>query len=906
VRQKNKHTHANELGLESCGTEPSAALVGFSKGTKLKAKEREKESRVKEKEKEGQRGRREKKGRERFRPIFGESLCSRHAKPPVEGKEPPPARTQRYFFWFEPPLLLSRERQRPMDSLIPVINKLHDAFAVVEGNMPIDLPQIVVVGSQSSGKSSVLENIVGRDFLPRGSGIVTRRPLILQLVHRERPAGKSAPSSGLEDPEDEWGEFLHQAGRKYSNFHEIRDEIARETDRVTGENKGISSVPINLKIYSPNVLNLTLVDLPGITKVPVGDQPPDIEARIREMIMMFVERANTIILAVTSANTDLANSDSLQLARAVDPEGTRTLGVITKLDLMDRGTDALDMLMGRVIPLQLGFVGVVNRSQLDIDQKKPIGESLRAERDFFNTHPIYGRISQRCGTQFLSTTLNKLLMGHIHNTLPELKVKLAAMIQDYENELKSYGAEDEGLNKGALLLQMMSQFSSNFTRMIDGTLDEKVDGNAAPHNRLLDRSELYGGARINYIYTEIFAKHLENLQPLDGLSRVDIRTAIGNATGPRAALFVPMQAFEQLVRRQLERLWEPALQCVDLVYDELVKIVGILGSDLQRYTRLQEAVVEASTRLLQRCRAPAKDSIENFNRMQANFINTSHPDFDVDAVIAGVMQRRAQREAEAQAQQQSQQQQQMMQQSQGRANQPGSRAAQPEGASGASGASSAQRAGMFDRWFGDNKQGESGRGRNDAAGDAVTLSQPPERLRVEDIPKQGEFEIELLEALLDAYFTIVRKSIQDTIPKAVMLLMVDSVKTALHNELIQEIYRESNFDTLLGENPDIVMKREQCKSMLKLLRGAKDILLEVREVSALPVGTRRVTPAARGSSSSSRAEKESRRGTSSLSGQGASYRSSSGSSGASAARGSRESRSSRSAASSRGEQPGRR
>ncbi|KAL0164117.1 hypothetical protein M9458_039870, partial [Cirrhinus mrigala] len=115
-------------------------------------------------------------------------------------------------------------------------------------------------------------------------------------------------------------EFLHCKGKKFTDFDDVRREIEAETDRVTGTNKGISSIPINLRVYSPNVLNLTLIDLPGITKVPVGDQPPDIEYQIRDMIMQFICRENCLILAVTPANMDLANSDALKLAKDVDPQ----------------------------------------------------------------------------------------------------------------------------------------------------------------------------------------------------------------------------------------------------------------------------------------------------------------------------------------------------------------------------------------------------------------------------------------------------------------------------------------------------------------------------------------------------------------------------------------------------------
>jgi dynamin 1-like protein len=134
--------------------------------------------------------------------------------------------------------------------------------------------------------------------------------------------------------EDEWGEFLHKPGEKFFDFNKIREEIVRDTEAKTGRNAGLSPLPINLRIFSPNVLTLTLVDLPGLTKVPVGDQPRDIERQIREMILKYITRPNAIILAVTSANTDLANSDGLKMAREVDPEGTRTIGVLTKVDLM--------------------------------------------------------------------------------------------------------------------------------------------------------------------------------------------------------------------------------------------------------------------------------------------------------------------------------------------------------------------------------------------------------------------------------------------------------------------------------------------------------------------------------------------------------------------------------------------
>ena len=212
-------------------------------------------------------------------------------------------------------------------SLVPLIQKVQEALGTVKQlNLAqmVDLPQIVVIGSQSAGKSSVLESIVGHEFLPRAAGICTRRPLVLHLYTSE----------------ETYGEFSNTPGEKFTDFGAIKDGIEAETARVAGSNLGISPHSIALKVYSPHVLNLTLVDTPGVTKVPVGDQPKNIEVEIRNMILQFIERPTCLILALTAANTDLANSDALKLAREVDPDGHRTIGVLTKLDLMDAGTHA--------------------------------------------------------------------------------------------------------------------------------------------------------------------------------------------------------------------------------------------------------------------------------------------------------------------------------------------------------------------------------------------------------------------------------------------------------------------------------------------------------------------------------------------------------------------------------------
>ena len=260
---------------------------------------------------------------------------------------------------------------------------------------------------------------------------------------------------------------------------------------------------------------------------------------------------------------DLANSESLKLARQVDPQGRRTIGVLTKLDLMDAGTNALDILTGRVYPLKLGFIGVVNRSQQDINSSKSLQDALSSESDYFTSHPAYRNISHKCGTRYLARTLNQVLMNHIRDKLPDMKARLNTLMGQTQQELASFGDAavfGDANAQGALVLRIMTQFARDFIASIEGT---SLD---------ISTKELCGGARIYYIFNDVFGHALESIDATSGLDAQDIRTAIRNSTGPRPSLFVPEVAFELLVKPQIKLLESPSLRCVELVYEELVRI----------------------------------------------------------------------------------------------------------------------------------------------------------------------------------------------------------------------------------------------------------------------------------------------------------------------------------------------
>ncbi|XP_013701743.2 dynamin-related protein 3A-like isoform X2 [Brassica napus] len=723
-------------------------------------------------------------------------------------------------------------------SVIPIVNKLQDIFAQLGSQSSIELPQVAVVGSQSSGKSSVLEALVGRDFLPRGNDICTRRPLVLQLLQT-----KSKSNGGSDD---EWGEFLHLPNnRRIYDFSEIRREIEAETNRLAGDNKGVSAKQIRLKIHSPNVLDITLVDLPGITKVPVGDQPTDIEAQIRTMILSYIKQPSCLILAVTPANSDLANSDALQVARAADPDGHRTIGVITKLDIMDKGTDASNLLLGKIVPLRLGYVGVVNRCQEDIMLNRSVKEALSAEEKFFRSRPAYHGLVDRLGIPQLAKKLNQILVQHIKVLLPDLKSRISNALVATAKEHQSYGeiTESKG-GQGAVLLNFLSKYCEAYSSLLEGKGEE------------MSTSELSGGARIHYIFQSIFVKSLEEVDPCEDLTDDDIRTAIQNATGPRSALFVPDVPFQVLVKRQISRLLDPSLQCARFIFDELVKISHkCMMNELQRFPVLRKRMDEVIGDFLRNGLEPSEAMIGDIIDMEMDYINTSHPNFigGTKAVEEAMQHVKSSRiphsvsrpkdTAEPDRTSSSSASQVKSRSFLGRqangivADQGVVSADSEKAAPSANGSDS--RWGLPSIFRGSDsravtKENFLNKPFSEAVEDMsqnlsmIYLKEPPTVLRPSEThSEQQAVEIQITKLLLKSYYDIVRKNIEDSVPKAIMHFLVNHTKRELHNVFIRKLYRENLFEEMLQETDEIAVKRKRTQATLHVLQQAYRTLDEL-------------------------------------------------------------------------------
>jgi GTP-binding protein EngB required for normal cell division len=491
---------------------------------------------------------------------------------------------------------------KKLRKLITLIDQLRDC-GVQEY---IKLPRIASLGTQSSGKSSVLESIVGLDFLPRGDGVVTRRPLELRLCHINHG--------------EPYAYFEERKGVKFTDFNKVRETIELLTDEVCKEEKNIVDKPIVLNVYSQTCPDLTLIDLPGVTRVPVGKQPKNIEEITKNMAKRYCEDPLTIILCVIAANSDIATSDGLKMAKEIDVGGTRTLGVLTKLDIMDQGTDAKKALMNEEIPLKLGYVGVKNRSKQDLVDKIPMQEAFKKEKTFFQNHPVYKRMGPGYyGTDVLIQKLTKILFRVIREHLPSIIKSINDNIKKCEEELALLGtpmpADDAG--KLSLMWNMLNEFCDIYRNVLSGKYDEKR----------LSFLKDEGGYRIKILFKNLLEKFTKDYRCTKGYTDKDIDTALTVHEGNSIPGFPSVDAFWFLLRPQLNLLKEPIQDCFSNSFGYLDTLASkILEKTFARFPQMVDDMGEIINRYLNEEKDKCKYLVDAILESEINYLFTN--DFD--------------------------------------------------------------------------------------------------------------------------------------------------------------------------------------------------------------------------------------------------------------------------------------
>jgi len=482
--------------------------------------------------------------------------------------------------------------------LINLIDQLRDCGV----NEYIKLPRICSLGTQSSGKSSVLESIVGLDFLPRGDGVVTRRPLELRLCHINHG--------------EPWAVFEEVKGEKFTDFNKVRETIESLTDKVCVGEKNIVDQPIVLNVYSQTCPDLTLVDLPGVTRVPVGKQPKNIEEITKNMAKRYVSDPLTIILCVIAANSDIATSDGLKLAKEIDTEGIRTIGVLTKLDIMDSGTDARKALLNEEIPLKLGYVGVKNRSKQDLVNKLPMSEMVKKEREFFRNHPVYKNMPQGyLGTNVLIQKLTKIYFKIIRENLPRIIRAINDRMKTAEEELASLGnpmpIDDAG--KMSLLWTMLNEYCEIFRNVLKGKYNKRV--------QFLKEE---GGYKIKILYKKLLEDYTGDYKATAGYTDENINYALTIHEGDSIPGFPSVDAFTYLLKPQLEKLKEPIEECFTEVYQYIEFLSGkILERTFARFPQIINDMGDFINNFLIEVRDKTKYLVDSVVDMEINYLFTN-------------------------------------------------------------------------------------------------------------------------------------------------------------------------------------------------------------------------------------------------------------------------------------------
>jgi dynamin 1-like protein len=482
------------------------------------------------------------------------------------------------YTWFSGDKNTSGIKQLSDNQILHIANDINGLFSetnLVETKPELSLPKLVVIGTQSSGKSSVLNSIMAMDILPTGKNMVTRTPLDIRLHKLD--------SNDYKDGWVEFGNYTQDGWiieKKVSiqspiptdnEIKTIRNFISKKTVEVAGEGMNISHTPIIINIYSPTVPNLSLVDLPGLTMLACLDkgQPPDIKERIEELVISYIKQEKTIVLAVMQARSDLETDIGLALIKKHDMLGSnRIVGVLTKPDLMNHETHIGEYLTNNIsknLMLTYGYYVVKNRGgdQIKVD----ILKGIELEKEYFTTHSEYKKsiYKDRIGTYNLTHNLSKILITSLTETLPFVMSELALLENKLNSKLENMGYEIPESKEGKLTF--MNKYVSNFYYKFMDSVESR--GNILNTGKLIKdtfvtfREDLY----------EIKPFHNSKVYNDDYFKNV-----ISSFEGNHMSFHIPpIQILESCMtdprHKPIYSLQSKSLKCTDLICELLINLI---------------------------------------------------------------------------------------------------------------------------------------------------------------------------------------------------------------------------------------------------------------------------------------------------------------------------------------------
>lgn len=330
-------------------------------------------------------------------------------------------------------------------------------------------------------------------------------------------------------------------------------------------------------------------------------------------------------------------------------------------------------------------------------------------------------------------------MMHIKQTLPDIKARIASSLQKYSSELASLGDSILG-NNANIVLNIITEFSNEYRTVLEG------------NNQELSSIELSGGARIAFVFHELYANGVKAVDPFDQVKDIDIRTILYNSSGSAPALFVGTTAFELIVKQQIKRLEEPSLKCVSLVYDELVRILGqLLNKPLfRRYPGLKEKLHGVVIGFFKKVMDPTNKLVRDLVAMEACYVNTGHPDFLNGHRAMAIVNERHNASKPVQVDPKT--------------GKPLPASAMPPRSNSPS-LDGSDGSGFFGSFFASKNKKKM-----------AAMEAPPPTLKASGTLSEKETqEVEVIKLLITSYFGIVRRTMIDMVPKAIMLTLVQYV-----------------------------------------------------------------------------------------------------------------------------------
>eukprot|EP01035_Chromulina_nebulosa_P035510 gene35510-47743_t len=263
-----------------------------------------------------------------------------------------------------------------MDTEIRPLLNMHDRLRqILEKEADVDISVIAVIGGQSMGKSSILERLSDLE-LPRGKGMVTRCALEIQMVSQKSEISPRVTIRCSDDSE-----------AREIPTEKVAEEIESITNRIAPGFVINFDKAIYLRVESPNVPDLTIVDLPGICYNNDTGGGREVLESIKTLYGKYIISPSCIIICVLQANIDVGNQEAFTIAKEVDRTGSRTIGVVTKIDLLERsdGPTFVSRLSGKgpnAYHFKLGCVAVRNRNQSEIEENMSSADADREERRY--------------------------------------------------------------------------------------------------------------------------------------------------------------------------------------------------------------------------------------------------------------------------------------------------------------------------------------------------------------------------------------------------------------------------------------------------------------------------------------------------------------------------------------------